>query len=115
MLLNPLEGEKEREGSEYLESHGARSNTQASQYVMCYCSQVFLPETVCDGGVLLNIYRQVQEVFVFTAHLDTDRTLVTLTLNTVQYQETAPGPIDFRHFKSNNSLHFGSPSPIKSI
>lgn len=30
-----------------------------------------LPETVCDGSVLLHIDRQIQEVLVFTAHLQT--------------------------------------------
>lgn len=28
-----------------------------------------LPETVCDGGVLLHVHRQIQEVLIFTAHL----------------------------------------------
>lgn len=28
-----------------------------------------LPEAVRDGGVLLHVHRQIQEVLVFTAHL----------------------------------------------
>lgn len=31
-----------------------------------------LPETVCDGSVLLHVYRQIQEVLVFAANLQTD-------------------------------------------
>lgn len=32
-----------------------------------------VPETVSDGGVLLHIHRQIQEVLVFTAHLQHKR------------------------------------------
>lgn len=32
-----------------------------------------VPETVSDGGVLLHVHRQIQEVLVFTAHLQHGR------------------------------------------
>lgn len=28
-----------------------------------------LPETVCDGCVLLHIHREIQEILIFTAYL----------------------------------------------